>query len=711
VKQAGRDRTQTTTVFSARRLFWGLIATVFLGELLDMFVLESLPRLPPLYENLLDSTLLVLLTFPVLYFFLLRPAARQIADLHAVQAELQVNIERFRSLTELSADFYWETDAGHRLTTRTESQREITEGMFRLGTLIGQRRWEIPYLAPDEAAWRQHRAKLDAHEPFRDFEITRLRPNGKLQHISVRGDPVFDAAGKFTGYRGVGSDITDRKQATDALKASEERYRVTFDQIAVGIVHTSYEGKYQTVNQKFCEMLGYSEAELLGRAAADFAHPQDVDLGTQYREQLWSGKLDQFVEEKRYLRKDGSVIWTNRTVSLARDDSGHPLYFIRVIEDITARKEIEERYRATFENAPVGIMHTEIDSYRILRANPKLCEMLGYTEIELLGMTSTEVVHPDYRFSDRPAYMQPILNDERQTFASERKFLRKDGSTLWVNRTVSLVRNATGKPLYFIRIIEDITARKSAEAEISALNADLERRVAERTAELEIANRELNSFSYTVAHDMRAPVRAIHGFSEIVLKSSEGKLDESARGYLKRVVAGSLRMGALIDDLLDLARLSRQEMRRQDVNVTEMAAQIAAALAEAHPARGVAVTIQPGLIVNADPGLMRALLENLLGNAWKFTEKTQAARIEMGTDQRDGNSFYYVRDNGAGFDMQYAHKLFEPFQRLHHTNEFEGTGIGLATVKKIIQRHGGEVCIESKIDAGTTVFFALGQPA
>ena len=207
---------------------------------------------------------------------------------------------------------------------------------------------------------------------------------------------------------------------------------------------------------------------------------------------------------------------------------------------------------------------------------------------------------------------------------------------------------------------------------------------------------------------MRAPVRAIHGFSQIVLQSSEGKLDESSRGYLKRVVAGSLRMGALIDDLLDLARLSRQEMRRQDFNLTELAAQIAAALAEAHPARDVAVTIQPGLIINADPGLMHALIENLLGNAWKFTAKKPVARIEMGAERRDGNYFYYVRDNGAGFDMQYAHKLFEPFQRLHHANEFEGTGIGLATVKKIIQRHGGSVYVESVVDAGTTVFFALG---
>ncbi|MBI2288843.1 MAG: PAS domain S-box protein, partial [Betaproteobacteria bacterium] len=265
------------------------------------------------------------------------------------------------------------------------------------------------------------------------------------------------------GLIGTIVDISERKQAEAAAKASEERFRATFDQAAVGIVHTSYEGNYLLVNQKFCDMLGYREYELVGRAAADFTHPDDRETSRQKRQMIWEGKLAGFTEEKRYLRKDGSVIWTNRTVSLARDATAKPLYFIRVIEDITQRKEAEERYRATFENAPVGIMHTAIDGYRILRANRKLCEMLGYTREELLGMTSTDVVHPDYRFTDRISYRQPILSNERQSFASERKFVRKDGSSLWVNRTVSLVRNAAGEPLYFIRIVEDITDRKQVE--------------------------------------------------------------------------------------------------------------------------------------------------------------------------------------------------------------------------------------------------------
>jgi PAS domain S-box-containing protein len=283
-----------------------------------------------------------------------------------------------------------------------------------------------------------------------------LRKDGSSLWVNRTVSLAKDAAGVPLYFIRIVEDITERKEL-------ERRFRETFDQAAVGIVHTSLDGKYVQVNQRFCEMLGYSASELVGREAADFTHPEDRERGRKSRRAMLEGKLKNFNEEKRYLRKDGSVIWTNRTVSLARDASGNPMYFIRVIEDITERKEIEERYRATFDNAPVGIMHTAVDSYRILRANRKLSEMLGYTLDELLGMTSTDVVHPDYRFSDRSKYMDPIQSDQLQSFASERKFIRKDGSSLWVNRTVSLVRDAAGNPLYFIRIIEDISERKQAE--------------------------------------------------------------------------------------------------------------------------------------------------------------------------------------------------------------------------------------------------------
>jgi diguanylate cyclase (GGDEF)-like protein/PAS domain S-box-containing protein len=302
--------------------------------------------------------------------------------------------------------------------------------------------------AADQALWRNPGTQT--------YETTITTPDGR-RHETIYYKATFSRSdGSIAGLIGTIVDITERKDF-------ERRFRETFDQAAVGIVHTSYEGRYLQVNQRFCEMLGYDDSELIGREAAAFTHPDDRERGRQSRQLMWEGKLKTFMEEKRYIRKDGSVLWTNRTVSLARDASGKPRYFIRVIEDVTERKEIEERYRTTFDNAPVGIMHTAVENYRILSVNRKLAEMLGYTQEELLGTTSTNLVHPDYRFSDRDKYMDPILSDRAQSFSSERKYLRKDGSSLWVNRTVSLVKDPTGNPLYFIRIIEDISERKQAE--------------------------------------------------------------------------------------------------------------------------------------------------------------------------------------------------------------------------------------------------------
>lgn len=258
-------------------------------------------------------------------------------------------------------------------------------------------------------------------------------------------------------------------------------------------------------------------------------------------------------------------------------------------------------------------------------------------------------------------------------------------------------------------LLRVITQRK--QDELVRFNAELEKRVAARTVELEAANRQLESFSYTIAHDLRAPVRAMNGFSEMVLKVEEDNLSPKSVEYLKRVVAGSRRMGELIDDLLNLARLSRQEMCRREINISKMAGEVLLALTDQYPQRRVEIRLQPGIAANGDYGLMRVVLENIIGNAWKYTAKTEDACIEIGTRRCDEKACVFVRDNGAGFDMRYAQKLFIPFQRLHHADEFEGTGIGLATVKKIIERHGGTVAIDSAPSLGTTLCFSLGAPA
>jgi diguanylate cyclase (GGDEF)-like protein/PAS domain S-box-containing protein len=322
--------------------------------------------------------------------------------------------------------------------------------------LLGKTMSELTH--PDDyGVGEQYRSQLAGGDGgSRTGEKRFIRKDGSHLWVRRTMSTACDSAGKPQYVISIVEDISDKKEL-------EQHHQETFDQAAVGIVHTSFDGRYLRVNRKFCEMLGYSETELLGHKAADFALPDDHQNDANKRQLMWQGKITQLNEEKQYIRKDGSTLWTNRTVSLARDASGKPLFFIRVIEDITARKETELRYRATVDNAPVGIMHTEIDTYKILRVNPKLCAMLGYSENELLGMTSAQIVHPDYRFKDRPSYQKLAQSENAPSFSSERKFVRKDGSVFWGNRSVSLVRDASGNPLYHLRIIEDISERKQTE--------------------------------------------------------------------------------------------------------------------------------------------------------------------------------------------------------------------------------------------------------
>jgi len=276
--------------------------------------------------------------------------------------------------------------------------------------------------------------------------------------------------------------------------------------------------------------------------------------------------------------------------------------------------------------------------------------------------------------------------------------------------TLSMVRSGPGRGYTSddLTLLQDMADRAGLAIETARLYDDLERRVRLRTADLEIVNKELEAFSYSVSHDLRAPLRAIDGFSQALLADHAGQLDEDGRGYLERVRGAAQRMAQLIDDLLSLSKITRAQLKRERVDLTEVAQKILTELGSRDPERKVATRVAEGLVVQADPRLLTVMLENLLGNAWKFTSKQSAASIEVGTELRGNETVYLVRDNGAGFAMEHATKLFAPFQRLHAASDFEGTGIGLATVYRVVTRHGGRAWAEAEPGQGATFFFTLG---
>jgi PAS domain S-box-containing protein len=367
-------------------------------------------------------------------------------------------------------------------------------------------------------------------------------------------------------------------------------------------------------------------------------------------------------------------------------------------------KELGDLKAALDEHAIVAITDPQ---GRITYANDKFCAISKYAREELLGQDHRIInsgYHPKEFFRD----MWTTIGHGR-VWHGEIRNKAKDGSHYWVNTTIVPFLSEDGKPRQYVAIRADITGRKAAEDTILRLNADLERRVSERTAQLEAANRELEAFSYSVSHDLRAPLRAIDGFSQAVLEDFGPKLPDEGMRSLQTIRNSAQYMGALIDALLTLARLNRHELNRKAIDTGSLVRGVLNELGSPWPGRHVEIRLGDLPHSSGDSLLVRQVWVNLLSNALKYTGKREHALIEVGCEKTSGCGTFYVRDNGAGFDMRYAGKLFGVFQRLHRVEEFEGTGVGLAIVQRIVARHGGRVWAEGEVDRGATFHFTLGS--
>jgi hypothetical protein len=370
--------------------------------------------------------------------------------------------------------------------------------------------------------------------------------------------------------------------------------------------------------------------------------------------------------------------------------------------------ESNERLRLALATGKMGTWTNELDGRGRVRLSPELEAIAGLRPGEFAGTEQAlyELVHSDDRELVRDAFAQAIAI--RSDYEVEFRFLPRSRPPGWMLGRGRAYYDAAGKPIRLVGVAIDITARKLAELEIARLNSELERRVLERTAQLEATNEELEAFAYSVSHDLRAPLWAIRGFSEVLLEHHASQLDAPGQELLRRACEASHRMSKLIDDLLKLARLGRSELRWQGVNLSALAESIAAELRKAEPERAVELVIEPNLRAEGDERLLGIVLDNLLGNAWKFTCNRPRARIEFGFTAEPEPAFF-VRDNGVGFDMAHAGKLFGVFQRLHSASEFPGTGIGLATVQRIIKRHRGHAWATGMVNQGATFYFTLPE--
>jgi PAS domain S-box-containing protein len=551
--------------------------------------------------------------------------------------------------------------------------------------------------------WAQASSSGETYE----VEYRLRRADGVYRWMLGRARPLCDATGQRTHWLGTLTDIDDLKQATALLEQTHSMQRIAGRVARLGGWTIELPSRRLTWSDENCVIHdvppGYQPTleEGLG-----YFPPEHRATVIRYVEACGKhGTPYDFVLPK--FTAKGRRIWVRSIGEAVRDAAGKIIRIQGAFQDISEQKAAEARTLAletqlvtTLESITDGFYLIDKD-WKFTFVNGQAERMLQHRREDLLGQNVWQLF---------PEAVGTRIERECRLAVDEQRTTRFEAFYLPLNTWIDVhaYPTETGLAVYF----QDITQRRQQQQEILSLNSELEARVQLRTVQLADANKELASFSYSVSHDLRSPLNTIDGFSQLLTKSEGNNLSEKGKHYLSRIRAGARQMSELIEGLLSLAHLSREQIRSEQVDLSAIARRIEQDLREREPERQVQVHIQDGLSAHGDPRLLAAVLQNLLGNAWKFTSRQTLARIDVVSElEANGDTLFFVKDNGAGFDMAFVSKLFGTFERLHAPEDFAGTGIGLATVKRVIERHGGRVWADGKLNEGATFYFTLGSTA